>query len=60
MTRSLESASFGGRIVFVGITTTPVMLDDPLFHRRELTLLASRNALAADSPVSSSWSPQNR
>lgn len=50
MTRSLESASFGGRIVFVGITTTPVMLDDPLFHRRELTLLASRNALAADFP----------
>lgn len=23
-------------------------LDDPLFHRRELTLLASRNAVASD------------
>jgi threonine dehydrogenase-like Zn-dependent dehydrogenase len=36
--------------VFVGITTAPVNLDDPLFHRRELTLLASRNALPADFP----------
>lgn len=50
MAGSLKCASFGGRIVFVGITTAPVILDDPLFHRRELTLLASRNALAADFP----------
>ena len=26
------------------------MIDDPLFHRRELTLMASRNAVAADFP----------
>lgn len=39
---------FTGRIVFVGITQEPVTLDDPLFHRRELTLLASRNAIATD------------
>lgn len=43
-------ASFGAKIVFVGITTTPVFLDDPLFHRRELSLLASRNALPSDFP----------
>ncbi|MCE9518709.1 MAG: zinc-binding alcohol dehydrogenase family protein [Verrucomicrobia bacterium] len=48
MARSFEFAAFGGRVVYVGITTEPVPLNDPLFHRRELTLLASRNAVAAD------------
>jgi 2-desacetyl-2-hydroxyethyl bacteriochlorophyllide A dehydrogenase len=50
MSASLQYAAFGARIVFVGITTEPVILDDPLFHRRELTLLASRNALSSDFP----------
>ncbi len=50
MSRTLRLARFTGRIVFVGITKEPVVLDDPLFHRRELTLLASRNAVAADFP----------
>lgn len=48
MARAFEFAGFGGRVVFVGITTEPVPLNDPLFHRRELTLLASRNAVASD------------
>lgn len=50
MAASLRLARFTGRIVFVGITAHPVELDDPLFHRRELSLLASRNALSADFP----------
>jgi 2-desacetyl-2-hydroxyethyl bacteriochlorophyllide A dehydrogenase len=50
MAATLSLTRFTGRIVFVGITKTPVLLDDPLFHRRELTLLASRNALATDFP----------
>ncbi len=50
MAASLSLARFTGRVVFVGITKEPVPLDDPLFHRRELTLLASRNAPAADFP----------
>jgi 2-desacetyl-2-hydroxyethyl bacteriochlorophyllide A dehydrogenase len=50
MSSSISLAAFGGKIVFVGITTAPVILDDPLFHRRELTLLASRNALPTDFP----------
>jgi 2-desacetyl-2-hydroxyethyl bacteriochlorophyllide A dehydrogenase len=50
MARSLRFARFTGRIVYVGITSDPVPLDDPLLHRRELTLLASRNALSADFP----------
>lgn len=48
MSRAFEFAAFGARVVFVGITPEPVLLDDPLFHRRELTLLASRNAVPAD------------
>lgn len=50
MAGTLRFARFTGRIVYVGITKEPVPLDDPLFHRRELTLLASRNAVASDFP----------
>lgn len=48
MSRAFEFAAFGARVVFVGITPEPVLLNDPLFHRRELTLLASRNAVPGD------------
>ena len=50
MAATIHLAQFGGRIIYVGITPDPVKLDDALFHRRELTLLASRNALSADFP----------
>lgn len=49
-TRSMEAtfelAAHGGRIVFVGLVQGNVSFSDPNFHRRELTLLASRNATA--------------
>lgn len=48
MSRCFEHSAFGGRVVYVGITSEPVALPDPLFHRRELTLLATRNAVSAD------------
>ncbi len=38
----------GGRLVFVGLFQGEVTFNDPDFHRRELTLMASRNALPAD------------
>jgi 2-desacetyl-2-hydroxyethyl bacteriochlorophyllide A dehydrogenase len=38
----------GGRVVFVGLFQGEVTFDDPNFHRRELTLLSSRNARSAD------------
>lgn len=41
----------GGRIVFVGLFQGGVTFDDPNFHRRELTLLASRNALPRNFPA---------
>ena len=50
MAGTLKHARFTGRIVYVGITKEPVLIDDPLFHRRELTLFASRNAVASDFP----------
>ena len=38
----------GGRLIFVGLFQGDVAFNDPEFHRRELTLLASRNSLAED------------
>jgi 2-desacetyl-2-hydroxyethyl bacteriochlorophyllide A dehydrogenase len=38
----------GGRLVFVGLFQGDVTFHDPEFHRRELTLLASRNATGAE------------
>ncbi len=38
----------GGRLVFVGLFSGEVTFDDPNFHRRELSLFASRNARPAD------------
>lgn len=35
----------GGRIVFVGLVMGALSFDDPNFHKREVTLMASRNAL---------------
>ncbi len=49
MSRCLEYAAFGGRVVYVGITSAELSFPHaPVLHRRELTLLASRNALPGD------------
>jgi alcohol dehydrogenase len=49
MGQSLQFASFTGRVVYVGITQQEVSFPHaPVMHRRELTLLASRNALPPD------------
>ncbi len=49
MSRCLEYATFKGRIVYVGITTQELHFPHaPVMHRRELTLMASRNALPED------------
>jgi alcohol dehydrogenase len=46
---ALAACSFGGRLVYVGITQGEVVFPHaPVMHRRELTLLASRNALSRD------------
>ena len=45
MAATFELVAHGGRIVFVGLFQGDVTFNDPNFHRRELTLCASRNAL---------------
>lgn len=44
MSGSMQHVAHGGRLVFVGLTRESVAIDDPLFHRREITLYASRNS----------------
>lgn len=48
MANALNYTAFAGRLVFVGITAQEIGCPHPLMHRRELTLLASRNALPGD------------
>ena len=49
MGEALAYCAFGGRLVFVGITQAEVSFPHaPVMHRRELSILASRNALSRD------------
>lgn len=50
--RSMENAftyvAHGGRLVYVGLVKADIAFSDPEFHKREMTLLSSRNATRAD------------
>ena len=49
MSAALNYCAFGGRLVYVGITQQELsFLHAPVMHRRELTLMGSRNALTRD------------
>ncbi len=48
MKNAFNYVAFGGKLIFVGLFIGEVVFDDPLFHRREMTLFASRNSLAQD------------
>ena len=48
MAQSLRYVGHGGALVLVGVAPGDLVYSDPEFHKRETTLLASRNALAAD------------
>ena len=48
MASTFDRVAPGGRIVFVGLFPGDVTFDDPNFHRREITLMGSRNALPGD------------
>ena len=48
MAKALEYAAPAGRIVFIGLFQGDFSFNDPYFHKKELTLMASRNALPAD------------
>ncbi len=48
MAGAFEYPANGGRMVFVGLFQGDVTFNDPNFHKREMTLMGSRNALPAD------------
>jgi len=48
MHNSFQFVAHGGRLTFVGLFPGDVTFSDPEFHRRELTLFASRNANRQD------------
>lgn len=49
MSQALSYCAFAGRVVYVGITQAELTFAHaPVLHRRELTLMASRNALPDD------------
>lgn len=50
MMASFDYPAHGGRLVFVGLFQGEVTFNDPDFHKRELTVMASRNSHPADFP----------
>ncbi|MCS7462119.1 zinc-binding alcohol dehydrogenase family protein [Paenibacillus doosanensis] len=53
--KSMESAfqyvSHGGKLVYVGLVSADIRFNDPEFHKREMTLMGSRNATREDFEV---------
>ena len=48
MGQSLAYVAAGGTLVFVGVAPGDIVFSDPEFHKRETSLIASRNALPED------------
>lgn len=61
---SMEAAfaypAAGGRLVFVGFQPEPLSFANPEFHRRELTLLASRNSTRVEFTPVIGWMEAGR
>ncbi|MCR2823033.1 zinc-binding alcohol dehydrogenase family protein [Lederbergia panacisoli] len=48
MNSAFQYPEQGGKLVFVGLVNDQITFSDPEFHRKELTLLSSRNATKED------------
>ncbi|ASY70974.1 zinc-binding alcohol dehydrogenase family protein [Sinorhizobium fredii] len=48
MDRSFAHVAHGGTLVFVSVVKNDIRFSDPEFHKREMTLVASRNATRED------------
>lgn len=48
MNAAVNYPASGGRLIFVGLVPADITFGDVEFHRRELTILSSRNATTAD------------
>ena len=60
MTKAFDLVPSGGRLIFVGLVREDLTFNDPEFHRRELTVYASRNATADDFRQVMSWIESGR
>lgn len=48
MSSALKYVAHSGRLVYVGITSGDIAFGHPIMHKREMTLMGSRNALPGD------------
>ena len=48
MMNAFKFVAHGGRLIFTGLIDADITFSDPFFHRREMTLLATRNSTARD------------
>ena len=48
MLKCFDYVAPGGTIVYVGLFVGDIVFHDPYFHRKEITLKSSRNAMAED------------
>lgn len=48
MEKCLDYVASSGTIVYIGLFIGDIVFHDPLFHRKEITLKSSRNAVAID------------
>lgn len=48
MMDAFQYVAHGGRLVYAGLIQADITFSDPFFHRREITLLATRNATARE------------
>lgn len=48
MTQAFSYVAHGGKLVYVGLVKGSIQFDDPEFHKREITLMGSRNATKED------------
>jgi len=48
MTDAFQYVAHGGKLIYVGLVNDYVRIYNPDFHKKEITLLASRNATQAD------------
>ncbi|NHN33943.1 zinc-binding alcohol dehydrogenase family protein [Paenibacillus agricola] len=48
MENAIQYVSHGGRLVYVGLVKADITFSDPEFHKREMTMMSSRNATRID------------
>ncbi len=48
MHKAIEYVAFGGKLIFVGLFQGDYTFNDPLFHRKELSIMSSRNSQPTD------------